>query len=187
MNQGINLASRPLRDRHWMLVATGIMVLAALVASGLHAAVFLRNARAVNDLKDEIARIEAQSAKTAGEFDASRARISGPSAQKLIRELIAIEGSGITQSVPPAQILSELARVMPHDARILSVKLETSLPEQKLQLEVVSDSTEAAEQLLEGLSQSPMVVEAEILGERHGTGGVIYLRVGAELILPGDM
>jgi hypothetical protein len=170
-----------------MLVATGIMVLAALVASGVHVAVFVRNARAVKDLKDEIAKIETQRTETADELDASRARISGPSAQKLIRELIAIEGSGITRSVPPAQILSELARVIPDDAKTLSVELETSLPEQKLQLEVVSDSTEAAEQLLEGLSQSPMVVEAEILDERHGTDGGIYLRIGAELTLPGDV
>jgi Tfp pilus assembly protein PilN len=170
-----------------MLVATGIMVGAALVASGVHVAVFLRSARSVEDLKDEIARIEAQRTRTVGELDTSRARISAPSAQKLIRELIAIEGSGITRSVPPAEVLSELTRVMPDDAKTLSVELETSLPEQRLQLEVLSDSTEAAEQLLEGLSQSPMVVEAEILDERHGADGGIYLRVGAELTLPGDM
>ena len=106
-------------------------------------------------------------------------------ARKLIRELVAIDQSGITQAVPPARILSELARVMPDDAKTLSVELKTLLPEQIVRLEVVSDSSEGAELLFDRLSQSPLVIEAEILDERHGNDGGIYMLLGARLALPG--
>ena len=168
-----------------MLAAGGILLLFALAASATHVAFALSARRAIVALTEEIVRLEDRSGKLADQLAASRERVTSPSVRNVIRELVAIHESGTTRSIPPAEILRELALLFPLDARTLSVEILSLPSDQTLTLEVVADSTRAAESLLAGLSQSPLVADAEILDERHHNDGGILLRIGVKVASPG--
>ena len=160
-------------------------MLFALAASAAHVAVALSVREEIRELSGEIVRAENRSDNLADQLAASRERVAAPSVRNIIRELLAIHESGTTRSIPPAEVLSELALVFPLDARTLSVEILSSPSEQTLTLEVVADSTSAAASLVSGLSQSPLVADAEILDERHHNDGGIFLRIGVKMALPG--
>ncbi len=185
MKNGINLATHPLRGRDGMFAAIVILVLLAVAASAAHVAFSLRARGAIVELTEELARIDDRNGKLTDQLDASRERVSAPPARNILGELLAIHESGTTRSIPPAEVLGELAQAFPVDARTLSVEILSSPSEQTLTLEVVADSTSAAASLVSGLSQSPLVADAEILDERHHTDGGIFLRIGAKLDLAG--
>ena len=168
-----------------MPAAIGILVLFALAASAAHVAVALSVREEIGELSEEVVRAESRNNKLADQLAASRERVAAPSVRNLIRELLAIHESGTTRSIPPAEVLGELALVFPLDARTLSVEILSFPSGQTLTLEVLADTTGAAESLLAGLSQSSLVADAEILDERHRNDGGIFLRIGVKLALPG--
>ncbi len=185
MKNGINLATHPLRGRDGMFAAIVILALLALAASAAHVAFALRARGTIVELTEELVRIDDRNGMLTDQLHASRERVTAPTARNILRELLAIHESGTTQSIPPAEVLGELAQVFPTDARTLSVEILSLPSEQTLTLEVVADSASAAASLLSGLSQSPLVAEAEILDERHHTDGGVFLRIGAKLGLAG--
>jgi hypothetical protein len=185
LKNGINLATHPLRGRDGIFAAIVMLVLLALAASAAHVAWALRARGAIVELTDELVRIDDRHSRLAGQLDAFRERVSAPSARNILRELLAIHESGTARSTPPAEVLGELARAFPRDAIALSVEIVSLPSEQTLTLEVVADSTSAAASLLSGLSQSPLLADAEILDERHHVDGGIFMRIGAKIGVAG--
>jgi hypothetical protein len=107
--------------------------------------------------------------------------LEGAPASDVIRWLITVERSGATKAVHPTEILGAAADALPADARILSVRLESSPPEAEMSIEALVGSPRSASDFVSGLSESSSVLETEILEERHQSDGDILLRISASL------
>jgi hypothetical protein len=102
-------------------------------------------------------------------------------ASDTIRWLVAVARSGAIKAVCPTEALGAAADALPRDARILSLRLESSPPEAEMTIEALAGDPRSAADFVFGLSESSLVLQTEILEERHQGDGDIRLRISASL------
>lgn len=185
MNEGINLASRPIRRRGFLLGLAGMGVLLACVLSGAHALSWLAAGREVAEARIELESLAARRAELIEQVEGSRRRLTAPSSLGVLRQLEAIEESGASRAVSPVELLMELATALPAEAKTLSIRLNLAPPDPELRMEAEAGSPAAAAALLSGLSGSRLVQSVEITEERHLSAGRIHLRILAPLASGG--
>jgi len=114
-----------------------------------------------------------------------RRSLDAPAASSMIQWLLALESSGALHAVDPSEVMSLLAEALPQGSRILSVKLEAAPPTPELRIEAEAATPHVAEELLNGLVHSSLVVQTSIEEEIHRGDGQVHLRIQAELSSPG--
>lgn len=181
MNQGINLASRPVRIGAFPRALGATALLLALLATGIHFAWWFRARSDVIRTQEDVARMENRLDFLVQSSRKSQRVLEGAPASDGVQWLIAVERSGATKAVHPTEVLGVVADALPRDARILTLRLEPTPPEATMIIEALAGDPPSAADLVTGLSESSSVLETEILEERHQSSGDILLRISASL------
>lgn len=181
MKNGINLSSsRSFLDgippKLW-----GFVLLAILLVSGLHVAMLFRIQSAREDLVDRLQIGRDRLERLEEGLETVRAELETQAASETIEELIALERSGILMTIAPSEVLYEIAKVLPEEARVTSVRLSAAVSQGELELDAVSADPHAVVSFLGGLTESPLVRRAEVLEETPVSGGEFLYRIVAEL------
>ncbi len=115
------------------------------------------------------------------QLETVRADLDTPAASETIEQLVALDRSGVLMTIAPAEVLSEIAKVPPGEARVISARLRAAASQRELELDAVTTDPEAAVTFLGGLTESPLVRRAEVLEETPVSGAEFFYRIVAEL------
>ena len=116
-----------------------------------------------------------------GRLETIRAELDDPGASKTIEQFAALDRSGILTTMTPDRVLSEIARLLPDEARVVSLRLRADSSQGELELDAVTADPQAAVSFLGGLTESSLVRQAEVLEETPASGGKFFYRIVAEL------
>ena len=165
MKNGINLSSsrsffEEVPPRLWW-----IDLFAILLVSGLHVAMMWRLQSAKEDLTHRMHAGQGSLERLDRQLETVRADLDTPAASETIEQLVALDRSGVLMTIAPAEVLSEIAKVPPGEARVISARLRAAASQRELELDAVTTDPEAAVTFLGGLTESPLVRRAEVLEE----------------------
>jgi Tfp pilus assembly protein PilN len=115
------------------------------------------------------------------QLETVRADLETKGTSDVIQQLIALDRSGILMTIAPSDVLYEIAKVLPEEARLVSVRLSAAVSQGELELDAVTANPHAVVAFLGGLTESPLVRRAEVLEETPVLGGEYFYRIVAEL------
>lgn len=181
MKNGINLSSSRSFFHEVPANLWWFVLIAILVASILHVTAVLRFQTARESVTERIEEGRNRLARLERELQAVRADLDTESSSEAIERLVALDRSGILTTVAPSAVLSEIARVLPDQARVVSVRVSARASEGELELDAVSADPGSVVAFLDELTDSALVRRAEMLEETPVAGGKFLYRIVAKL------
>ena len=177
MKNGINLSSSrsffdEIPPKLWWFV-----LFAVFLVSGFHVAMMLRLQSAKEDFTQRMHVGQDSLEGLDRQLEIVHADLETKAASETIEQLIALDRSGILMTIAPSEVLYEIARALPKEARLTSVRLSAA----ELELDAVTTNPHAVVTFLGGLTESPLVRRAEVLEETPVPGGEFFYRIVAEL------
>ncbi len=181
MKNGINLSSSrsflgEIPPKLWWFVLFGV-----LLVSGLHVAMMLRLRSAKEEFTHRIQMGQDGLERSERQLETVRTYLDAPAAAETIGQLVALDRAGLPVTIAPAAVLYEISKVLPEEARVISVRLSATASQGELELDAATANPHAVVSFLSGLTESPLVRRAEVLEETPRPGGEFFYRIVAEL------
>jgi len=182
VKNGINLSSSrsffdEIPPKLWWFV-----LFAVLLVSGLHMAMMLRLQSVKEDFTQRMHVGQDSLDGLDRQLEMVHADLKTKAASETIEQLIALERSGILMTIAPSEVLYEIAKALPGEARLTSVGLSAAVSQGELELDAVTTNPHAVVTFLGRLTESPLVRRAEVLEETPVSRGEFFYRIVAELV-----
>lgn len=153
----INLASEPFRrDRHMLAAATALgLLLCGLLAMQIYIVVSERDQLA--DTRDTVARLEKQVAVMSAEQAKLDTMLRRPENAEVLERSIFLNALLLRKGISWTKIFSDLEGVMPHNVRLMSIRLPQITSQNEIQLDMVvgAQTSEPVLQFLMQLEGAP--------------------------------
>ena len=152
----INLASQPFRRDRAMLVGSAVVALALIASLGL--LVFLNQMESgqAASTREEIARLQAQTRAVEAEQSREDAILRKPENAEVLERSLFLNALLYRKGISWTRIFSDLEKVVPYNARVISIRPSVVGPNQVLlDMIVGADSPGPVIELLKNLESSP--------------------------------
>jgi Tfp pilus assembly protein PilN len=161
----INLASDPFRRDRPVLVASAVVVALLLVVLGFQIFTIVSERRQAADTRYRIDRLNAQLKTIDGEQRKLDATLHQPQNSEVLERSVFLNGLIERKAISWTRIFADLEKVVPHNVRLVSVRLPQVDSENQVQLDMVVSASDAVPvlDLLRKLEQAPQFGPATVL------------------------